>query len=725
MSSIVTFYSFKGGVGRTMALANIAILLARSGKKVLAVDFDLEAPGLDKYFKNLTILHADKEKRGLLNLLNDAQSSNKPDWKSYLSEVYFDEKTFLTLLTSGRQDYEENQKEYAKKLFDFDWNRFFQEFNGGQFIEDLRNEWLKHYDIVLVDSRTGITDSGGVCTIQLPDILVLVFTANEQSLMGAKEIAISAQMARQKLAYDRTNLLIFPLPSDIDLSEYVNVQDVWMERFAEELKLFYEDWMPKDIPPRQMLDRTRLPYVPFFSFGEQLPVIIEEVFLPDRAKVSKSLGEAYLLPARLIENDFRNTDELLLGSKVSATLPLFSAISELKHKVSIKKEGSVDATHITIVRVFISSPGDVEPERAKVTAVAAQVNRMLGDSLGIVLEVVDWKTHVVPDMGRPQEVINQKVGDYDIFVGILWKHFGTPTGKAESGTEEEFNIAYANWQKYGRPIILFYFNTAAYSPKDISEAEQWMKVLSFKVELQRKAGLIRDYQTAEEFSDLLREHLIKVLSEWFKPKKGSAPVSIIDFTAYLKYLRQETMSIDIRGLVTGKGKIHQFPIDELYIPLRTRYSVRESREMLKARLDEDVLLQEALQERRLFIKGDPGSGKTTFLRLIAYTLCQGRLGEATKSRLSFAEPVPLPLLIRVGALSRYISQITDRPGFTCPAEKDSPKWLLHYLDSLSEEFRWKLTKESFSKELEEGHCMILLDGLDEAPSRQVRVYLRN
>jgi len=200
------------------------------------------------------------------------------------------------------------------------------------------------------------------------------------------------------------------------------------------------------------------------------------------------------------------------------------------------------------VRLLLSSPGDVEPERAKVNAVVNQVNRMLGDSLGVVLEVVDWKTHVVPDMGRPQEVINQQLGQYDIFVGILWKRFGTPTGKAESGTEEEFNIAYANWQKFGRPRILFYFNTAAYSPKDVSEAGQWMKVLSFKAELQQK-GLIRDYQTPEEFSDFLREHLVKVLQEWFKPKKGSAPVSIADFTAYLKYLRQETMSIDIRGLV--------------------------------------------------------------------------------------------------------------------------------------------------------------------------------
>jgi hypothetical protein len=353
------------------------------------------------------------------------------------------------------------------------------------------------------------------------------------------------------------------------------------------------------------------------------------------------------------------------------------------------------------IRLFLSSPSDVEPERAKVHAVAEQVNRMLGNSLGIILEVIDWKTHIAPDMGRPQEVINKQVDDYDIFMGILWKRFGTPTGKAESGTEEEFNIAYANWQKFKRPRILFYFSQVQHMPRSLPELDQFKKVLTFKSELQQK-GLFRDYQTPEEFSDLLREHLVKVLQEWFEPKGDIPHHPLADFTDYLKYLRQETMHIDIRGLVTGEGKLHQFAIDELYIPLRTRSVVKEEGEMLKERVDNDVLLQEALKKQRLFIKGDPGSGKTTFLRLIVYTLCQGRLGESTKSWLTFSDPLPLPLFIRVGALSRYISQYTDRPGFACPTEKDSPQWLLHYLESLSEEFKWKLSKDDFDSELEEG-----------------------
>src|SRR5438105_13541357 len=49
---ILTFYSFKGGVGRTMSLANVATLLAQRRRRVLAIDFDLEAPGLHRYFLN-------------------------------------------------------------------------------------------------------------------------------------------------------------------------------------------------------------------------------------------------------------------------------------------------------------------------------------------------------------------------------------------------------------------------------------------------------------------------------------------------------------------------------------------------------------------------------------------------------------------------------------------------------------------------------------------------
>jgi cellulose biosynthesis protein BcsQ len=312
VASIITFYSYKGGVGRTMAVANIAILLARKGLRVLAVDWDLEAPGLDRYFRDLGI-HSGSAGTGLLDLLIHASSTSSlhrpPDWRDYLSSVDLDDKYQLHLLTCGRQD-----EEYASKVLSFDWNAFFKDAEGGSFIERLREEWKAEYDLILIDSRTGITDSGGVCTIQLPDVLIPVFTTNDQSLTGAKDVALRAQKARQKLAYDRMPLLIFPLPSRFDSRTQYEEARQWLKAFAADLESFYSDWLPSAFTPLQIIERTKLPYVAYFSFGERLPVLTEGTSDPE------SLGYAYDVAATLISGEFKNAEQLLTGGPLSSEL---------------------------------------------------------------------------------------------------------------------------------------------------------------------------------------------------------------------------------------------------------------------------------------------------------------------------------------------------------------------------------------------------------------------
>src|SRR5215468_1095452 len=85
--------------------------------------------------------------------------------------------------------------------------------NGGSFIESLRADWKKEYDFVLIDSRTGITDTGGVCTIALPDLIVPVFVANYQNIEGVLDVLKRAQRGRQALAYDRPPALVLPILS--------------------------------------------------------------------------------------------------------------------------------------------------------------------------------------------------------------------------------------------------------------------------------------------------------------------------------------------------------------------------------------------------------------------------------------------------------------------------------------------------------------------------------
>jgi cellulose biosynthesis protein BcsQ len=114
---IVTFYSFKGGVGRTLALANVGVVLAQNGHRVLVVDFDLEAPGLTRYLEKK--FGGDLQyKRGLLELLGRQRDTGDAagHLREYTVEIVNDaEGGVLELLTSGYQD-----KSYPKRVLDFE-----------------------------------------------------------------------------------------------------------------------------------------------------------------------------------------------------------------------------------------------------------------------------------------------------------------------------------------------------------------------------------------------------------------------------------------------------------------------------------------------------------------------------------------------------------------------------------------------------------------------------
>jgi cellulose biosynthesis protein BcsQ len=150
---IVTFYSFKGGVGRTLALANVGVVLAQRGHRVLVIDFDLEAPGLTRYLEN--VLGGDlQHRRGLLELLEHQRDTG--DAADLLQEYTVEvlrgpEGGLLDLLASGYQD-----ASYPKRVLDFDWAEFFRHDGGGDFFEFCRAKWVKQYDFVLITVERGL-----------------------------------------------------------------------------------------------------------------------------------------------------------------------------------------------------------------------------------------------------------------------------------------------------------------------------------------------------------------------------------------------------------------------------------------------------------------------------------------------------------------------------------------------------------------------------------------
>lgn len=181
---IVTFYSFKGGVGRSMALMNIAVEMARTGRKVLAVDFDLEAPGLDTF----NLPRAKAAVPGIVDFVTDYAATGKaPDARDYMFRVDDIGKTpgQLWIMPSGLHD-----SEYNSKLGRLDWDELYREREGYLLFEDLKQQWKSSLDpdYVLIDSRTGYTDVAGICTRQLPDLVCIFFFPNEQNLNGLDSI---------------------------------------------------------------------------------------------------------------------------------------------------------------------------------------------------------------------------------------------------------------------------------------------------------------------------------------------------------------------------------------------------------------------------------------------------------------------------------------------------------------------------------------------------------
>jgi len=180
-----TFYSFKGGVGRTMALVNVAVEFANRGQKVLALDFDLEAPGLDTF----DLGRPPRPTPGILDFVHDYLNTGRsPDVREYVFKAADDigkDGGELWIMPSGSQD-----GRYSQRLASLDWNHLYEHYEGHLLMEDLKAQWDKDMgiDYALVDSRTGYTDVGGICTRHIPDAVVLLFLPNEQNIRGLRRI---------------------------------------------------------------------------------------------------------------------------------------------------------------------------------------------------------------------------------------------------------------------------------------------------------------------------------------------------------------------------------------------------------------------------------------------------------------------------------------------------------------------------------------------------------
>ncbi len=149
------------------------------------------------------------------------------------------------------------------------------------------------------------------------------------------------------------------------------------------------------------------------------------------------------------------------------------------------------------IRVFVATPGDVSKERGILRELLEDFDLMFDGLETINIRFVGWET-TVPSLGRAQELINKNLRRADIFIGIMWNRFGSSTGKFESGTEEEFNVAFDLWKERGVPWVIFYFSEIPSVLNSTEETDQRKKVIEFK-EMVQKHGLIDTYSDINDF----------------------------------------------------------------------------------------------------------------------------------------------------------------------------------------------------------------------------------
>ena len=270
---VVTFASYKGGTGRTSALANTAWILAAAGRRVLAVDWDLEAPGLESFLRPFLDPGKHDTATGIADLLAEydeaadrpgappesdellARSASVDRYTLELDWPWFPPGGSLSFLPAGGAQQLPQSGRHARP-------------EGARFRRALRESLRSGYDYVLIDSRAGLGASALLCATELPDTLVLCFTLSGQGTEGAARFADSV-LERQRDS-DRGGPLpsrILPVPMRVDEAE-LKKAEAGRESARRRLSRVLD---PLALPDAgHFLGSVQLPYRPFYAYEEIL-----------------------------------------------------------------------------------------------------------------------------------------------------------------------------------------------------------------------------------------------------------------------------------------------------------------------------------------------------------------------------------------------------------------------------------------------------------------------
>lgn len=213
-----------------------------------------------------------------------------------------------------------------------------------------------------------------------------------------------------------------------------------------------------------------------------------------------------------VQNDFVVQSfwgALDLKQKVEHAVGRFIAALERASTQAAQTSPEPSKREVYIVRLLLSSPGDVSDERERVANAVFRFNQDAVEELGLFIKLIRWED-MAPQIGpRPQAVIHKQIKPYHLFVGIMWNRFGTPTDIAASGTKEEFDAAIECWKANLRPWITFYFCDRPVNFTNSAQLRQKGKVLAFRSRL-HEMGVVRAFDTAQTFEETLFNDLKRI-----------------------------------------------------------------------------------------------------------------------------------------------------------------------------------------------------------------------
>jgi formylglycine-generating enzyme required for sulfatase activity len=387
---------------------------------------------------------------------------------------------------------------------------------------------------------------------------------------------------------------------------------------------------------------------------------------------------------------------------------------------------------VRLVRVFVSSPGDVKDERAELDEVVQRINATTGSEKRVRLELFKWERNVVPQIGPPaQTVVDEQTPAYDIYLGILAHRFGTPTGQYGSGTEDEFRDALQKWATFGTPWILFYFDDGPVNPSQL-DLVQYGKVRDFRDELEAR-GLYATYQgvrgTPEAFFDKVEQHLrlvlqrIPALEQEGSERARSRPPQGMPLavpSAYRLWLQGQCADLEFQGLQLKHG--HAVRLNHVYVPLTTSAggeATPEERRAERLMREKPRLLLALLGRASLYVSGAPGSGKSMFCRWVAWLACSGAMPRhEVEAPEGYAETLDaslqdrLPLLVR---LRDFWPFLPTTPGLHELSQAELEKALSAWVQAkLPADLAWTGVRPH----IERGSALLIIDGVDEVPLSQ-------